>query len=1052
LRWSVAPPIGVDFQANVAARNKYCLFFAMLLAKILTTIAPSKTKTESVATPQDQSFFRILSTLQKVVKGSSKADTPNETTNANALAAKTAAQNTTKATQATKNNGAAAQQTPKSATWATDAITRHADKTTLVAKNDGAVIKSAGAIGKEPQQTSAEAKSHKPQTANATDKGIAPQTAIAADKSPKQKNALDTIAAKTTDKNAQARALPSLADLPQKSASDQPQNANDERIRAKTAVKTPAIETNKSALARAIASIDTKTPETTQEHATQTTQNAKKYLALKDTKTQINSFDNVAQKIDIVIKKNNLAKMPNNNDIQTEIAMRKKLTNNGEKQHIITGENKVKSVNATQTIHTDQKAIKSADIKSATIETIIDSLIQTIDRQTQSIKEPIGEKGAFSAKNNGQKNSVGTAKVNPKQPQTAANSAVSASDQKQDKPTIAAQANRQRQIAQSQIDQEGALDAKNNRQKISAASIGNEQKRAQATPQIAANSAATAKEQAVTIAVNQRDRGKIPIDDQGRLVTIDEPIKPVFTDSTNAKKINHNANAPIEKNEQNAAHLAKHTRQTAHKQIAEQEVLSQAQPSSADLINQKPQKPAQITPQKSGASAIEQQQEYKPIMPSSTDRMHNPIAINIEDTTTPDQSLFAFKTQKPALEQIEPMTPLFLLLKAIINEQNNTNNNSLISDKKPLTTKQKNQPVSSVNAPAPFVSTTIDLEQLKPDLIAESYLAERKLSAIVAQAIERAEFHQAAALGANALIELAQSKGINLQSIALEPTQTSLAPNVSEASALISSTPAAPIALFAPTAITQTIAQLRRADHETQKPQKSPPITADQLVSALKSIDSAAAIVSQNAPIEPNGAAEPPPTQEFKQPTKQTLQIEPTAQKVVSDAQKAQERETQNATGEPSADDWSVGLAARSNERVKIHAARVSLSRFASYLTEAIENYRPPFTRMVLQMEPQSLGAVEVVLSSRGNRLNVTINGSQTAIALLSQPEFRQNLLQSGFNEVDFHFNGDESKGSGAQSRHERQDQRDRHEYNDEGEEGTDFAYETEMVNPALYG
>ncbi|MDR0746482.1 MAG: flagellar hook-length control protein FliK [Helicobacteraceae bacterium] len=134
------------------------------------------------------------------------------------------------------------------------------------------------------------------------------------------------------------------------------------------------------------------------------------------------------------------------------------------------------------------------------------------------------------------------------------------------------------------------------------------------------------------------------------------------------------------------------------------------------------------------------------------------------------------------------------------------------------------------------------------------------------------------------------------------------------------------------------------------------------------------------------------------------------------------------------------------NERLfnKIVTARQIVSRFADRLVEAAQNYKPPITRLVIVLDPPEFGRMEVTLTHRGQSLQVSVHSNQQALALLAQnsAEFRQNLLQHGFSDVNISY----QNPSGERQRREKQ--------RDWDEKGTEFAFEPEKtpLEMLLYG
>lgn len=104
--------------------------------------------------------------------------------------------------------------------------------------------------------------------------------------------------------------------------------------------------------------------------------------------------------------------------------------------------------------------------------------------------------------------------------------------------------------------------------------------------------------------------------------------------------------------------------------------------------------------------------------------------------------------------------------------------------------------------------------------------------------------------------------------------------------------------------------------------------------------------------------------------------------------------------------------------------ARQSVYNFASQLTQEVLNYKPPITKLSLELNPQNLGTLELTISKNGKDLQVQVISNPTAINLFvnNQVELRNNLAQMGFNNVDLSFSQNNAN-SGQRRQQGRRDQ-----------------------------
>ncbi|MDK9693349.1 MAG: flagellar hook-length control protein FliK [Sulfurimonas sp.] len=97
---------------------------------------------------------------------------------------------------------------------------------------------------------------------------------------------------------------------------------------------------------------------------------------------------------------------------------------------------------------------------------------------------------------------------------------------------------------------------------------------------------------------------------------------------------------------------------------------------------------------------------------------------------------------------------------------------------------------------------------------------------------------------------------------------------------------------------------------------------------------------------------------------------------------------------------------------VKMNEAKQMIKYLSNDVKSAIDDYRSPFTRVKVQLNPQNLGEVDLTVVQRGKNLHVNISSNNTAIQTLSMNinELRVQLNNSGINNATFNFS------SGSQS------------------------------------
>ncbi|WP_459978079.1 flagellar hook-length control protein FliK [Nautilia lithotrophica] len=116
-----------------------------------------------------------------------------------------------------------------------------------------------------------------------------------------------------------------------------------------------------------------------------------------------------------------------------------------------------------------------------------------------------------------------------------------------------------------------------------------------------------------------------------------------------------------------------------------------------------------------------------------------------------------------------------------------------------------------------------------------------------------------------------------------------------------------------------------------------------------------------------------------------------------------------------------------------IHKAKETIKNFTSNLKEAIDNYKPPISKLSLELHPKELGKVDITIVHRGDNLQIQINSNNTAISFMhsAQQELRQNLINMGFTDVNMSFNQNQQQGN----KEYRQNQKFANNSNEENDE-----------------
>lgn len=132
----------------------------------------------------------------------------------------------------------------------------------------------------------------------------------------------------------------------------------------------------------------------------------------------------------------------------------------------------------------------------------------------------------------------------------------------------------------------------------------------------------------------------------------------------------------------------------------------------------------------------------------------------------------------------------------------------------------------------------------------------------------------------------------------------------------------------------------------------------------------------------------------------------------------------------------------------KLSEAKQLVQHVAQSMKESVENYKPPFTRVKMQLNPQKFGEMEVTLVQRGNNVHININANTTALTVMMQNshELKAQLSAQGLGDASMNFS------SHQQQQNEQQKREHAHlsyeEYQDFDEEFTEIATALEVIVP----
>ncbi|WQY73576.1 flagellar hook-length control protein FliK [Helicobacter pylori] len=184
-----------------------------------------------------------------------------------------------------------------------------------------------------------------------------------------------------------------------------------------------------------------------------------------------------------------------------------------------------------------------------------------------------------------------------------------------------------------------------------------------------------------------------------------------------------------------------------------------------------------------------------------------------------------------------------------------------------------------------------------------------------------------------------------------------------------------------------------------KKPEKTP--TKAQTTAPSIAPENAPKIPLKTPPLMPLIGANPPPND--NPPT--LLEKEETTKEVSDNKEKTKEanNSTQSAQNAQASDKTSENKSTAPKETIK---------HFTQQLKQEIQEYKPPMSRISMDLFPKELGKVEVIIQKVGKNLKVSVISHNNSLQtfLDNQQDLKNSLNALGFEGVDLSFSQDSSK------------------------------------------
>ncbi|MDY0116960.1 MAG: flagellar hook-length control protein FliK [Sulfurimonadaceae bacterium] len=138
---------------------------------------------------------------------------------------------------------------------------------------------------------------------------------------------------------------------------------------------------------------------------------------------------------------------------------------------------------------------------------------------------------------------------------------------------------------------------------------------------------------------------------------------------------------------------------------------------------------------------------------------------------------------------------------------------------------------------------------------------------------------------------------------------------------------------------------------------------------------------------------------------------------------------------------------------VKINEAKQMVKYLSNDVKNAIDDYKSPFTRVRIQLNPQNMGEMDLTIVQRGNNLHVNLSSNNAAIntLVLHANELRQQLQNSGINNATLNFNNQSESGANHSHQEQRQQEQRGHKTYEslaEAEAGEEILSSLEIIVP----
>ncbi|MEO1954435.1 MAG: flagellar hook-length control protein FliK [Campylobacterales bacterium] len=181
---------------------------------------------------------------------------------------------------------------------------------------------------------------------------------------------------------------------------------------------------------------------------------------------------------------------------------------------------------------------------------------------------------------------------------------------------------------------------------------------------------------------------------------------------------------------------------------------------------------------------------------------------------------------------------------------------------------------------------------------------------------------------------------------------------------------------------------------------------------------------------------------------------------IIASQDKEEEKDTlesllkSDSDSTPSKTDNTSNVHKADSLEVKINESKQMIKYLSQDIKQAIDDYKSPFTRVKVQLNPEKLGEVDLTVIQRGKDLIVNLSSNNTAINALSMNvnELKTQLNNNGINNATFNFSdtsqGQEQSSSQQNNQNQQRQASKEYDYFNNEEQNEEILSSLEIVVP----